>query len=69
MISNQALKQQLERWRAQIDEAIDCRIANDRFRLILDFCKTFVPLDVNDDDTDHYAQNLANDEVFIINII
>jgi hypothetical protein len=61
---NEALQTALESW-AQAAEAA-YKLPNpsaQRTDAILDFCRTFVPFDVTEDDIDHFSGNLSTDDV------
>ena len=61
---NNNLKNQLDLWVEQIKAALQSpQGSTARFEAIKLFCRSFVPIDVNEEDTIHYATQLAEDEV------
>lgn len=60
--TNQGLQQQLDRWVQLIEHCFSCT-ANDRPLAIREFCATFVPVDVTEDDIVHFSGVLSSDEV------
>ena len=61
--NNQNLQTQLTQWEEQIKSAIQALKGPERLAILVNFCRGFVPSDVNEEDTLHYAQTLADDEV------
>lgn len=61
---NEALQQALVTWSEAI--AVAFALPNpsaQRADAILDFCRTFVPHDVTEDDIEHFSGNLSMDDV------
>ena len=63
---NESLLNQLQSWVSQLGQTLTLPVGSqERLSAIVAFCKTFVPLDVSEADTVHYANTLAADEVYI----
>lgn len=61
---NANLLNQLRSWVLQLEQSLALPTGSpERLNSIINFCKNFVPLDVSEADTIHYANTLANDEV------
>lgn len=64
-ITNSNLQHQLEVWVEQCGIALDLPLGSqDRSNAIKEFCRGFVPTDVSVEDMEHYAAELAADEVY-----
>jgi hypothetical protein len=61
---NEALQTALESWAQAAEAAYNLpNPSAQRTDAILDFCRTFVPFDVTEDDIDHFSGNLSTDDV------
>jgi len=63
-----ALQETLNSWARMILQAILEQDTQSRLLKIKEFCRTFVPKDVSDDDSDHFASTLLQDEEFFLSI-
>ena len=62
--SNPILQDKLDQWVATIRSVVaEENGSTSRLQAIINFCQSFVPSDITEDDLDHYAQSLADDEV------
>jgi hypothetical protein len=57
------LKNQLGEWVAKCEEASSYPVGVDRLRAIEEFCVSFVPEDVAEDEMKEYAKGLGDDDV------
>jgi hypothetical protein len=61
---NQNLQSALEQWSSLSAAAFALpNPSNTRTNAIIDFCRTFVPPDVTEDDVIHFSGNLSSDDV------
>ena len=63
---NEALQNTLSQWAESIEIAFNLpNPSAQRTDAIIDFCRTFVPHDVTEDDIMHFSGNLSSDDVSI----
>lgn len=61
---NEALQTALSAWSEAAEAAFNLpNPSAQRTDAIIDFCRTFVPFDVTEDDIEHFSGNLSTDDV------
>ena len=61
---NEALQATLAKWAVDVEAAyLLPNPSAQRTDAIIDFCRTFVPFDVTEDDIMHFSGNLSSDDV------
>lgn len=64
-VPNEKLQNQLDKWAIMLQEASENpHGSSERREKVRAFCKTFVPSDVNEEDTFAYADGLSGDEEY-----
>lgn len=59
---NVKMQAQLDAWCKRIDEVDGLSPGSDEWKTgVLEFCKSFVPLDLDEDDMKHFSEGLASD--------